>query len=120
MVDYTFLYIYCLRSGKEVFGAPLFGGLATMCKIYSTGGSYTPGDEASMSWTGANCSKIVFDTSGISLPKDSSHLFSNFGGEVEGCQNLKTDNVMNMKGMFKNCVAKRLDLSKLLNRINRS
>ena len=98
-----------------------------------------------MSWTGANCSKIVFDTSGISLPKDSSHLFSNFGGEVEGCQNLKTDNVTNMsgmfyeaklanpnvsnwntanvtdmKGMFKNCVAKRLDLSKLLNRINRS
>ena len=99
MVDYTFLYIYCLRSGKEVFGAP-FGGLATMCKIYSTGGSYTPGDEASMSWTGANCSKIVFDTSGISLPKDSSHLFSNFGGEVEGCQNLKTDNVTNMSGMF--------------------
>ena len=59
-----------------------------------------PGDEASMSWTGANCSKIVFDTSGISLPKDSSHLFSNFGGEVEGCQNLKTDNVTNMSGMF--------------------
>ena len=53
-----------------------------------------------MSWIGANCSKIVFDTSGISLPKDSSHLFSNFGGEVEGCQNLKTDNVMNMSGMF--------------------
>ena len=53
-----------------------------------------------MSWTGANCSKIVFDTSGISLPKDSSHLFSNFGGEVEGCQNLKTDNVTNMSGMF--------------------
>ena len=71
-----------------------------MCKIYSTGGSYTPGDEASMSWTGANCSKIVFDTNGIYLPKDSSHLFSNFGGEVEGCQNLKTDNVTNMSGMF--------------------
>ena len=53
-----------------------------------------------MSWIGANCSKIVFDTSGISLPKDSSHLFSNFGGEVEGCQNLKTDNVTNMSGMF--------------------
>ena len=53
-----------------------------------------------MSWTGANFSKIVFDTSGISLPKDSSHLFSNFGGEVEGCQNLKTDNVTNMSGMF--------------------
>ena len=32
-----------------------------MCKIYSTGGSYTPGDEASMSRTGANCSKIVFE-----------------------------------------------------------
>ena len=32
MVDYTFLYIYCLRSGKEVFGAP-FGGLVTMCKF---------------------------------------------------------------------------------------
>ena len=68
--------------------------------ITTAGGSYTPGDEASMSWTGANCSKIVFDTSGISLPKDSSHLFSNFGGEVEGCQNLKTDNVTNMSGMF--------------------
>ena len=72
--------------------------------ITTAGGSYTPGDEASMSWTGANCSKIVFDTSGISLPKDSSHLFSNFGGEVEGCQNLKTDNVTNMSGMF--CEAK--------------
>ena len=68
--------------------------------ITTAGGSYTPGDEASMSWIGANCSKIVFDTSGISLPKDSSHLFSNFGGEVEGCQNLKTDNVTNMSGMF--------------------
>ena len=68
--------------------------------ITTAGGSYTPGDEASMSWTGANCSKIVFDISGISLPKDSSHLFSNFGGEVEGCQNLKTDNVTNMSGMF--------------------
>ena len=68
--------------------------------ITTAGGSYTPGDEASMSWTGANCSKIVFDTSGIYLPKDSSHLFSNFGGEVEGCQNLKTDNVTNMSGMF--------------------
>ena len=32
MVDYTFLYIYCLRSGKEVFGAP-FGGLVIMCKF---------------------------------------------------------------------------------------
>ena len=68
--------------------------------ITTAGGSYTPGDEASMSWTGANCSKIVFDTNGIYLPKDSSHLFSNFGGEVEGCQNLKTDNVTNMSGMF--------------------
>ena len=72
--------------------------------ITTAGGSYTPGDEASMSWTGANCSKIVFETSGISLPKNSSHLFSNFGGEVEGCQNLKTDNVTNMSGMF--CEAK--------------
>lgn len=56
--------------------------------------------------------KVVIDP-GVIAPKDSNHLFINFGNvkEFVGLSNLNTSQVTNMHEMLEACGAKKLDLS---------
>ena len=68
--------------------------------VEALGGNYIAGNESSMSWEGSNCTKIKCDANDIQLPRNSSRFFCRFDGQVEGFQNLKTDSVTDMDGMF--------------------
>ena len=67
---------------------------------------------SNLQWTGTKVKGINFQTDGIYLPKDSSSLFSNYtGGEINGLEKLKTDDVTNMNDLFINASSKKLDVS---------
>ena len=55
------------------------------------------------SWENSRIKNIKFNTNGIYLlPKNSEYFFRYCEGEIEGCENLNTSNVINMRGMFSN------------------
>ena len=67
---------------------------------------------SNLQWTGTKVKGINFQTGGIYLPKVSSSLFSNYtGGEINGLDKLKTDDVININSLFSDVSSKKLDVS---------
>ena len=66
--------------------------------VNSLGGE-TGGND--INWENADVKDLKFQTDGIYLPSDGSRLFSHFKESIDGSEKLKTDDVVDMSGMFR-------------------